>query len=243
MQKNKLEIIFENDRFVAVNKPPGMLTIPDRHDETIPSLYKLLEKKYLKIYIVHRLDRETSGIILFAKDEATHKYLSGLFEQRNIQKFYLGIVLGSLQNEKGIIDEPIAEHPVNKGMMVINKKGKASVTEFEVIEDYSLYSLLKFKIHSGRTHQIRVHMKHIGHPIVCDEIYGNAEPILLSSFKKKYKLSRHDQEERPILNRLALHSHQLKFIDNSGTQHYLKADLPKDMRALVQQLDKIKIKA
>ena len=98
-----------------------------------------------------------------------------------------------------------------KEMMVINKKGKPSVTEYEVMEDYGLYSLVKFQIHSGRTHQIRVHMKHIGHPIVCDEIYGNAQPILLSSFKKKYKLSKHDEEERPILNRLALHSYQLKF--------------------------------
>ena len=240
MQKNKLEIIFENDRFVAVNKPAGMLTIPDRHDETLASLYKLLEKIYKKIFIVHRLDRETSGIILFAKDETTHKYLSGLFEQRNIQKFYMGIVRGSLQNRKGIIDEPITEHPVNRGLMVINKKGKPSKTEYEVIEDYGLYSLIKFQIHSGRTHQIRVHMKHIGHPIVCDEIYGSAEPILLSSFKKKYKLSQHDDEERPILNRLALHSYQLKFTGISGIPHDLKAELPKDLRALLKQLDKYK---
>ncbi|MEP6594315.1 MAG: RluA family pseudouridine synthase [Ginsengibacter sp.] len=240
MQKNKLEIIFENDQFVAVNKPPGMLTIPDRHDETLISLYKLLETKYKKIYIVHRVDRETSGIILFAKDESTHKYLSGLFEQRNIQKFYLGIVRGSLQNKNGIIEERIAEHPVNKGMMVINKKGKASKTEYEVIEDYGLYSLIKFQIYSGRTHQIRVHMKYIGHPIVCDEIYGNSEPVLLSSFKKKYKLSQ-DEEERPILNRLALHSYQLLFMDDLSMQYNLKAELPKDMRALLQQLNKYKI--
>jgi 23S rRNA pseudouridine955/2504/2580 synthase/23S rRNA pseudouridine1911/1915/1917 synthase len=243
VQKNKLEIIFENDQFVAVNKPSGMLTIPDRHDETVSSLYKLLEKKYQKIFIVHRLDKDTSGIILFAKDEATHKYLSGLFEQRNIQKFYIGIVRGSLQNKKGIIDEPILEHPLNKGVMVINKKGKISLTEYEVTEDYGLYSLIKFQIHSGRTHQIRVHMKYIGHPIVCDETYGSAEPVLLSSFKKKYKLSQHDDEERPILNRLALHSYELIFKDDSGLQHDLKAEPPKDIRALLQQLNKYKFRS
>jgi len=236
--KNEPEIIFENDQFVAVNKPFGILTIPDRYDETLVSLHKSLEKKYQKIYTVHRLDKETSGIILFAKNEASHKYLSGLFERRVIQKFYLGFVCGSLQNKNGIIDEPLLEHPVSKGRMMINKKGKPSITEYEAIEDYGLYSLLKFQIHSGRTHQIRVHMKHIGHPIVCDEIYGSAEPILLSSFKKKYKLSQHDDEERPILNRLALHSYQLIFIDDSGVQYNLKAELPKDMRALLQQLDK-----
>lgn len=234
-------IIFENDRFVAVNKPAGMLTIPDRYDETLVSLYKILEKRYQKIFIVHRLDRETSGLILFAKDEAAHKYLSQLFENRNVEKFYCGIIRGSLQNKKGIIDEPIAEHPA-KGMMVIDKKGKASVTEYEVMEDYGLYSLMKFKIQTGRTHQIRVHMKHLGHPIVCDEIYGSAQPILLSSFKKKYKLSKHDETERPILNRLALHSYQLKFTDVSGIPHDLKAELPKDIRAFLQQLKRTELK-
>jgi 23S rRNA pseudouridine955/2504/2580 synthase/23S rRNA pseudouridine1911/1915/1917 synthase len=240
VQKNKVEIIFENAQFIAVNKPAGMLTIPDRYDDALISLYKLLETQYNKIYIVHRLDKETSGIILFAKDEATHKYLSRLFEQKNIEKFYMGIIHGSLVNKRGVITEPIAEHPVHKGLMTVNKKGKPSVTEYEVIEDFDLYSLVKFQIHSGRTHQIRVHMKHLGHTIACDEIYGNAQPVLLSSFKKKYKLSRHDEEERPILSRMALHSYQLIFMDAANKQHNLVAELPKDMRALLQQLRKYK---
>jgi len=243
VQKNRVDIIFENDEFVAVNKPAGMLTIPDRHDEMLTSLYKLLEKQYEKIYIVHRLDRETSGIVLFAKNENTHKYFSQLFEHRGIQKFYLGIVKGSLQNKTGMIDEPIAEHPLNKGMMMINKKGKPSVTEYEVLEDYGLYTLVKFQIHTGRTHQIRVHTKHLGHPIVCDEIYGNGQPVLLSSFKRKYKLSQHDETEKPLLGRLALHSYQLEFTDAEGIHHDLKADVPKDMRALLHQLKKHKTPA
>ncbi len=235
---NKLDIIFENHKFIAVNKPSGLLTIPDRHNELINSLYKTLQLQYGKIFIVHRLDKETSGLILFAKDETTHKFLSQLFEQRNVEKYYHAIVTGSLQDKKGIIDEPIAEHPVHKGMMAVTKKGKPSVTEYEVLEEYGIYSLVQFKIQTGRTHQIRVHMKYIGHPIACDEMYGEAKPILLSSFKKKFKLSKHDEEERPLLSRLALHSYELRFKDQDKKEHDLRAELPKDMRALLQQLKK-----
>ncbi len=238
VQNSRLEIVFENEKFIALNKPPGMLTIPDRHDEKILSLYKLLQQCNEKIFIVHRLDKDTSGIILFAKDEATHKYLSQLFEQRNIEKFYTGIVIGSLQNKKGSIEEPIAEHPIIKGKMTVNKKGKPSRTDYEVLEDYGLFSLVKFQIHSGRTHQIRVHMKFLGHPLVCDDLYGDGKPVLISSFKKKYKISKHDEEERPILSRLALHSSELIFKDAEGNVHDLTAELPKDMRALLQQLRK-----
>jgi len=233
-----LDIIFENEKFIAVNKPSGLLTIPDRHNEAITSLYKTVQQQYEKIFIVHRLDKDTSGIILFAKDEVTHKFLSQLFEQRGVEKYYLGIIQGTLQHKKGIVEEPIAEHPVHKGMMAVNKKGKPSITEYEVKEEYGIYSLVKLRIHTGRTHQIRVHMKHIGHPIACDELYGDPKAILLSSFKKKFKLSRHDAEERALLSRLALHSYQLKFKDSDNKDQDLKAEMPKDMRALLQQLKK-----
>ena len=231
-------IIFENDDFIAVDKASGILTIPDRHDETQLSLYKILLQKYGKIFIVHRLDRDTSGLILFAKNETTHKHLSQLFEQRNIEKNYLGIVRGSMPQKKGTINEAIAEHPFRKGEMTVSKKGKPSLTDYEVVEDYGIYSLVQFDIHSGRTHQIRVHTKFIGHPIVCDTVYGDGKPALLSSFKKKYKLSLRDEQERPILNRLALHSHRLTFIDLQKKKHSIEAPLPKDMRALLQQLKK-----
>ena len=233
-----VSIVFENEKFVAINKPSGLLTIPDRHNESLNSIYKTLQQQYDKIFIVHRLDKDTSGIILFAKDEATHKFLSQLFEQRNVEKYYLGIIQGTLQDKKGIVEEPIMEHPIKKGIMVVHTKGKPSITEYEMVEDYGIYSLVQFKINTGRTHQIRVHMKHLGHPILCDEIYGDAKPILLSSFKKKFKLSRHDEEERPLLSRLALHSYQLKFKDLENQEFDLKAELPKDMRALLQQLKK-----
>ncbi|CAN5122626.1 RluA family pseudouridine synthase [soil metagenome] len=232
------DIIFENVDFIAVNKPAGLLTIPDRHNEEIPSLYKWLQKKYNNIFIVHRLDKDTTGIILFAKNESTHKYLSQLFELRKVEKYYTGIVKGSLHEKAGVIDEPVLEHASIKGLMTINQKGKPSVTAYNVLEDFGFYSVVRFQIHTGRTHQIRVHMKHIGHPLACDEMYGNGKPVFVSSFKKKYKLSAGEESERPILNRLALHSSQLIFNDENGVKHDLNAPLPKDMKALVQQLRK-----
>ena len=233
----KPDILFENDDFVAVNKPAGFLSIPDREGKD-PSLKGLLKEKYGNIFTVHRLDRGTSGVIVFAKNETTHKYLSKIFEERAVEKIYQGLVQGTLPEKKGSIDLPIMEHPAKLGMMVINKKGKASLTDYEVIEESGLYSLVQFQIHTGRTHQIRVHMQSLGHPIACDELYGDGQPILLSSIKRNFKLSKYEEQERPLLARMALHSHLLHFQDEHGVFHTLDAPLPKDMRAVLQQLRK-----
>ncbi|HXB08404.1 MAG TPA: RluA family pseudouridine synthase [Puia sp.] len=236
---HKLDILFENEAFIAINKPAGLLSIPDREGKD-PSLKSILKEKYGNIFVVHRLDRDTSGIILFAKEEATHKYLSGIFEDRQVEKIYQGLVQGTLPQKQGSIDLPIMEHPTKPGLMVVNKRGKTALTDFEVLEELGLYSLVQFRIHTGRTHQIRVHMQSLGHPIVCDELYGDGRPVLLSSIKRNYKLSRAEEQERPILARLALHSYLLHFIGPSGIAHTLEAPLPKDMRALLQQLHKWK---
>ena len=186
---NKPEIIFENESFVAINKPTGLLSVPDRM-QSEPSLKDMLIELYGAIYTVHRLDKGTSGVIVFAKDEATHKQLSRLFESRNAEKYYMGLVHGQMISEKGSIDAPIMEHPGKNGKMVINQKGKPSLTDYEVVESFKLFSWLKFRIHTGRTHQIRVHMQHIGHSIVCDELYGTPDPVLLSALKRKFHLSK-----------------------------------------------------
>lgn len=231
-------IIKETPDFVVLNKPAGMLTIPDRHDNQLQSLQGLLKKHYGEIFTVHRLDKDTSGIILFAKNETAHKYYSQLFESRHVKKFYMGLVNGQLLTPSGSVDEPIMEHPVQKGKMVTNKKGKASLTDYEVVEAFGLYSLVKLQIHTGRTHQIRVHMKHIGHPIAVDELYGTNAPIFLSAIKKNYKLGKNTEEERPLLSRLALHAWQLHFKDQQGEEHIVEAPLPKDIQAVVTQLRK-----
>lgn len=237
MKKLRPEVIFENDSFIAINKPAGLLSIPDRM-QSEPSLKDMLLEKYGNIFTVHRLDKDTSGIILFAKTEAAHKYFSQLFEERKIEKYYQGLVIGSPAQKKGTMDAPISEHPTHKGLMVVHRKGKPSITDYEVLEDLKHFSLVQFQLHTGRTHQIRVHCKNMGHPLACDELYGDGKPILLSSLKKKFKLSRHDEEERPMLNRLALHSYRLKFTDTDAKTIDLVAELPKDIRALLQQLRK-----
>ena len=231
-------IVFENENFVAINKPAGLLSIPDRTQSEV-SLKDMLLAKYGTIFTVHRIDRDTSGLIVFAKNEATHKFLSLAFEERRVEKYYQGIVLGSPAVKSGTIDAPISEHTIHKGLMVVHRNGKPSVTDYEVIEDHKSFSLLQFQLHTGRTHQIRVHCKNMGHPLACDELYGDGKPVLLSSLKKKFKLSKHDEEEKPMLNRLALHSYCLKFTDAEGNAFNLTAALPKDMRALLQQLKKL----
>jgi 23S rRNA pseudouridine955/2504/2580 synthase/23S rRNA pseudouridine1911/1915/1917 synthase len=232
----KLDIIFENDFFIALNKPSGLLSVPDRM-QSEPSLKDILLQKYGSIYTVHRLDKGTSGIIVFAKDEVTHKQLSILFEERNVQKFYVGLVNGNPMNAEGSIDAPIMMHPGDNGTMIIIPKGKPSLTDYKVVENFKFYSWIQFQIHTGRTHQIRVHMKHIGHSIVCDELYGDGKPVLLSSIKKKFNLSKKEDEERPMLGRLALHSWKLIFTFNNE-EFSLEAEPPKDLRATLQQLRK-----
>lgn len=232
-------IIEDTNDWIALNKPSGLLSIPDREGKDI-SLKKLLIEKYGNIFTVHRLDKDTSGLIVFAKNEATHKHLSAQFEARQTEKIYLGLVVGSLAEKNGSIDAPIAEHPVKKGLMTIHRKGKESLSEYEVLEDFKIFSWLQFQIHTGRTHQIRVHAKHIGHPVVCDDLYGDGKPILLSSLKHKFKLSKNELEERPILNRLGLHASSLQFETTNNEIIKLEAPLPKDLKALLQQLRKRK---
>jgi 23S rRNA pseudouridine1911/1915/1917 synthase len=233
-QIDRSEIIFENENFIVINKPTGLLSIPDRMQSEI-SLKDMLIHKYGEIFTVHRLDKGTSGVIVFAKNEQTHKQLSQSFEEREVEKYYIGIVHGKMQNKEGTIDAPIAE---KKGRMSTHIKGKPSVTDYSTIENFRLFSWVKFRIHTGRTHQIRVHMQHINHSIVCDELYGSDEPIYVSSLKRNYHLSKKEDSERPILARLALHSLQLKF-DLSGKHYEFEAEIPKDIKATLQQLRKL----
>lgn len=235
----KLEILYEDEEYVVVNKPSGVLSIADRHNAELVSVAGALRGKYENILITHRIDKETSGCICFAKTEQAHRHLSKLFENRHIEKVYLGIIHGGFDNQNGVMQDAIMEHPTVKGKMIINQKqGKPSVTMYDTLESFGTYSLVEYKILTGRTHQIRLHSANAGHPIVCDSLYGLTNPVFISSLKKKYHLSKDELEEKPILSRLALHAFKLKFKAESGKDIEIEAPLPKDMNAMLKQCRK-----
>lgn len=240
MSKNPAyEILFEDESLIAVNKAAQVLSIPDRHRPELTNIYALLLEKYGEIYIVHRIDKDTSGVLIFAKTAAAHKSLSEQFEGRTTEKLYKALVIGCPFEEEGRIEAGIAHHPTQLGLMCVSSKGKESITEYRVLEKFKNYSLLECNILTGRTHQIRVHLKHIGHPMVVDFQYGGKESFFLSEFKKrKFNLGKWE-EEVPMLSRVPLHAYSLTFNHpESGEEMTLTAEMPKDMRAVLSQLSK-----
>ncbi|MEL6718160.1 MAG: RluA family pseudouridine synthase [Bacteroidota bacterium] len=237
--KKKYTILHEDDHLVIINKSAPFLTIPDRFNSDKINLYQSLKNKYGEIFTVHRLDMETSGVICFAKTADAHKHLSQQFEARTTQKIYHAIVQGVVTNESGEINEPIAAHLHIAGKMTTHKKGKPSLTYYRVVERFKRYSLVELDLKTGRTHQIRVHLSSIGHSLAIDRLYSNKEAFYLSEIKQRsYKTSKFEQE-RPLMNRLSLHAHQLT-IQHPQTQEKVtfEAPLPKDFRAMLQQLRK-----
>jgi len=238
--KRKIDIVYEDEHLLAVNKEAGMLTIPDRFRKDIPNLFDLLSKDREELYTVHRLDKYTSGGLLFAKSKEVHKALSESFMERIPEKYYLAIVDGVPRESTGVIDQPLTESMVTRGKMLIHPRGKPSRTSYEVLKSFIKFSLLKIKIHTGRLHQIRVHLAHIGHPLMVDSLYGSRESFFLSEVKgRKFRIKK-GEEERPLLTRQPLHSHRLILPHPvSGETLDLEFEPPKDIRAMIKQFEKI----
>jgi 23S rRNA pseudouridine955/2504/2580 synthase/23S rRNA pseudouridine1911/1915/1917 synthase len=235
-----LTIFYEDEHLLVVNKPSGLLTIPDRFGNK-ESLQAELEKQYGKVFVVHRLDRETSGILCFARNEAAHRHLSMQFEHHSTDKFYHALVDGVLHHEEGEINKPIGEHPTIPGKMVVASWGKPSLTFYRALEHFAHFTMVETLIKTGRTHQIRVHLKHIGYPLAVDAVYGRREAFFLSEIKgKKYKSGKFtDEEEKPLMARSSLHSSRLR-LDHPVTEERLefRSELPKDFAAVLNQLRK-----
>jgi 23S rRNA pseudouridine1911/1915/1917 synthase len=237
--KNQPIIIHQDDDIVIVNKPANYLSIPDRFKPDLPNIQHFLKTKFGQIYTVHRLDRETSGIMIFAKHDIAHKALSTQFENRIVEKIYLALTSGNIHNEEDIIEKAIGKHPAVSGKMIVTKKGKPSVSAYKVIERFKHYTLVEVNIKTGRTHQIRVHLQAIGYPLAVDPLYAKKEAFFLSEVKgKKYKKQR-EVEERPLISRCTLHAQKLSFNHPSTDERLtFTTDAPKDFSALLKQLRK-----
>ena len=203
-QNIELEIMFEDENMLVVNKPSGMLTHPTELEKENTLVNALLFKYgenlsdingYFRRGIVHRLDRNTSGLLMIAKNNKTHEFLTEQFKQRTIEKKYLAVVKGVVKEDSGIIDFPIGRNPRHpEKMAVVSQEngGKPSLTEFKVIKRFKDCTYLELDLKTGRTHQIRVHLSHIGHPILNDTLYGagnskvKTQEQVLQAYKLKF---------------------------------------------------------
>jgi 23S rRNA pseudouridine1911/1915/1917 synthase len=236
----RIDILLEDEDLIVVNKPAGLLTVPGRKGGV--SLREVIAvaagvKDFL--LLVHRLDRQTSGALLLAKHTDAQRALQKQFQERRVHKEYLAIVRGQPVDDSGRIELLMAPHTRVTGKMVVKQhKGKHSTTDWEVIERFAGTALLRCHPLTGRQHQIRVHLAHIGLPLLVDPLYGESEAFFLSQLKPGYRpSSRH--EERALIDRLTLHAHVLGFAHpRDGRPIRIEAPLPKDFRATVEQLRK-----
>jgi RluA family pseudouridine synthase len=244
----EIPVLFEDEHLLALDKPAGLLTAPDRHDENRPSLMKLLldglaagkpwasERNLTFISNAHRLDFETSGVILLAKNKPAFITLADFFGAEKPLRKYVALAWGNPPETNFEVDAKLAPHPVKPGQMCVNPlEGKKSRTEFEVLEQFSDWALLRAAPFTDRTHQIRVHLKHAGFPVVADELYGGKK-LWLSRLKKDFYL-KPGKEERALLSRAALHAEELSLphpVTNEPIT--IKSEWPKDLKVAVKYL-------
>lgn len=239
MQKQELYTkIYEDDRILLINKPAGLLTIPDRYDDTLISLRAILYDEYGEIFIVHRLDRDTSGIVIVAKDADAHRNLSMQFEDLSVTKIYHVVADGVIHQDYLEIDIPLMGDPRKPGRTIPSARGKESLTIVTVKDRYRHGTFAEINLVTGRHHQIRAHLASIGHPLLIDEVYGNATEFYLSKIKKRFNLKKKDVE-KPIISRLSMHAFSLGFKHPSDDKVVsFEAEYPKDFAALLQVLGK-----
>lgn len=242
-----LDILYDDPDIAVINKPPGMVVHPSK-GHWQGTLTSALAFHFQKLSghggsqrpgIVHRLDRDTSGVIVIAKNDSAHLNLASQFEQREVEKEYLAVVSPAPDRDRDWIDQPIGPHPYQREKMAIRQRHHAARearTFFEVKRRVKRYGVLEVLPKTGRTHQIRVHLQHIGCPIVADKLYSGQDRIRLGDLG----LLRPGQEDTVLMERQALHARRLKFRHpTSGQPLELTAPLPADLSALLAALEEL----
>ena len=239
-----LDLLLNTPDYVAVMKPAGLATIPGRgeDDSVLEQIADQLNLPWTgsedpRIRVVHRLDKDTSGVLLFAKHIDAQRHVSQQFQNNTVRKEYLAVVTGKPPGDSGEIDAPLAVHPTDKKRMSVSKHGRPAMTGWQVEERFRQVTLVRCFPKTGKTHQIRVHLMHLGVPLLIDPLYSNRDPIYLSKIKRGYRPS--EREERPLIARLTLHAHRLTFTPMTGDAVTLEAPVPKDLRSLLNQLRKV----
>ncbi|MFT6112558.1 MAG: 23S rRNA pseudouridine955/2504/2580 synthase [Bacteroidia bacterium] len=232
--KFKDQIVFENDNYMAICKPAGISSLHER----IGNANSVIEQAKLhdeNLQLCHRLDKETSGVLLLSKHSKAYSHAAVSFEKRRVAKTYHAVSDGIHNFDKFEVNLPLIT--TRSGRSAVNKqKGKPCTTLFSTLENYRHFTLIECNPITGRQHQIRIHLASQSAPIAADTIYGGKQPYL-SKLKKNFTLNR-TEEERPMIARFALHAHTLEFKDMDGETLKISADYPKDIAVFLKQLRK-----
>ncbi|AEE17549.1 RluA family pseudouridine synthase [Treponema brennaborense] len=239
-QQTSYTVLYGDDSIVVLNKRSGLLVAADRYDPDAPRLDTAASDEFGKLYAVHRIDKDTSGIVIYARTAEAHRVLSLQFQNREVEKVYHALVNGrpawqSLHVDLKLIPDGDARHRT-----VVNKReGKSAVTDFTLLGVCPPYSWIEARPETGRTHQIRAHLAANGLGIVCDPLYsGNQKPVRLSEIKRSWNGDPDD--ERPLLARLALHAYRLTVTHpETGERMTFTAPYQRDMDAVRKQLTKL----
>lgn len=236
--KKAFETVFEDEHLIAVNKQSGVLVIPGRSEYEEMSLKQFLANKFGEIYTVHRIDEDTSGLVLFAKTAEAHREMNLRFRQRSVIKKYLLFTRGLPVADEGTMDLPLKKL-TTQNKSIVAKDGKEASTSYKVLEKFKNIAYCEAEIHTGRHHQIRVHFKAINSPLLVDPIYGDSGFFLSELKPRRFNLSK-DEVEKPLLARLSLHASYLSF-NHPITEETitLEASLPKDFQACLNQFRKL----